>query len=216
MTYIFQPDRYILQKQVSLFSHYISGVCLDVGAGHYNRYGKFLNAKKIIRMDIAHTDTVDLVGSVDKIPLSDEEVDSVICTQVFEHIKYPDKGALEIARVLKKGGYALVTVPQMNELHEEPYDYFRYTSYGLRRVFEDAGFTIVEMDQRGGFFATLMQMIIRYVSDSLKIYSRPLLARIIGKLAFLLGNFALYLDSHNTSVANRKHAIGWACVIQKK
>jgi SAM-dependent methyltransferase len=216
MTYIFQPDRFILQEQVKKFSHYIQGECLDVGAGHYNRYGKFFSASKIIRMDIAHADTVDIVGSVDKIPLKDASVDSVICTQVFEHIKYPDAGAREIARVLKVGGYALITVPQMNELHEEPHDYFRYTSFGLKRIFEDAGLKIVEIDQRGGFFALMQQMLVRYIIDSLKLHQRPMVARLFGKLALITGKIALKLDSINTSVANRKHAIGWACVVQKK
>ncbi len=216
MTYIFQPDRHILLEQVQKFSHYVKGTCLDVGAGHYNRYGKLFNVQKMIRMDVAHADTVDLVGSVDKIPLEANSVDSIVCTQVFEHIRYPDLGAQEMARVLKKGGYALVTVPQMNELHEEPHDYFRYTSFGLKRIFEDAGFSIVEMNQRGGFFCVISQIFIRYCMDSLHLHQRKILGRVFGKFALIAGKLALKLDSINTSTANRKHAIGWACVIQKK
>ena len=216
MTYIFQPDRHILQQQIKKFSHYITGKCLDVGAGHYNRYGKLFNVSQMIRMDVAHTDTVDLVGSVDKIPLESDSVDSIVCTQVFEHIQYPDKGAQEMARVLKKGGYALVTVPQMNELHEEPHDYFRYTSFGLKRIFEDAGFNIVEMDQRGGFFAVVTQIVLRYCMDSFRLHEKPFISKVFGKFALVIGKISLKLDTCNSSVANKKHAIGWACVIQKK
>ena len=130
--YIFQPDRYLLDKQIRKFSHYIKGKVLDVGAGEVNRYGKYFKFDEYIKMDPRHGDKVDLVGSADNIPLDSESIDSIVCTQVFEHLENPQKSAEEIYRVLKKGGHVLLTVPQMNELHEEPYDFFRYTKFGLK------------------------------------------------------------------------------------
>jgi ubiquinone/menaquinone biosynthesis C-methylase UbiE len=140
--YIFQPDRYLLIKEIKANSQYIVGKTLDVGAGEMDRYGKFFPNAQIVRMDINHRDTVQLVGSADNIPTSDLEFDSIICTQVFEHLSDPWKSATELYRVLKNGGHVLLTVPQMNELHEEPHDYFRYTKYGLKNMFEKAGFNV--------------------------------------------------------------------------
>jgi membrane-associated protease RseP (regulator of RpoE activity) len=40
---------------------YIKGKTLDVGAGEMDRYGKFFKNVKIVRMDVNHRDTVDLV-----------------------------------------------------------------------------------------------------------------------------------------------------------
>lgn len=215
MTFIFQPERYLLTKQIEKNSKYIKGIVLDVGAGHYSRYQKFFKYDKYIKMDINHAEHVDVVGSVDSIPLQDESVDSVVCTQVFEHIKYPDKGASEIFRILKKGGYVLLTVPQTNELHEEPHDYFRYTKYGLNRIFNDAGFVNEVMEQRGGFFSTTAQMFIRFTTDTLNLYERKIIGKIIGKILYLIGMFSIYLDKKINSDSSNKHAIGWCCVYKK-
>lgn len=215
MSYIFQPDRYLLVKQINKYSHYIKGKVLDVGAGHYSRYEKFFKVEKYVKMDINHSEHVDIVGSVDSIPMDDSSVDSIVCTQVFEHIKYPEKGAKELYRVLKKGGYILLTVPQLNELHEEPHDYFRYTKYGLKNLFEDVGFKIVEMDQRGGFFSSIAQMIIRFLSDYLDLYNRKFLGKIIGKIIYIFGMLSIKLDGIVKNNANKKHAIGWCCILEK-
>ena len=213
--YIFQPDRYILQQQIKKVAHYIKGTVLDVGAGEYDRYSDYFTSEKYIRMDINHREDVDLVGSADNIPLPNESVDSVVSTQVFEHLRYPQKSAEEIYRVLRKGGVALITVPQINELHEELYDFFRYTNFGMMAVFEDVGFKTVEYSQRGGFFSTIAQCWIRYIVDKFHLYKHPFLGRVVGKLLLAYGRFMIWLDSKDTSVANRKNTIGW-CFIFKK
>jgi SAM-dependent methyltransferase len=213
--YIFQPDRYLLQKQIKSVSHYIEGKVLDVGAGEFDRYGKFFRPKERVRMDIAPGQNVDVVGSADKIPFAEGTFDSVICTQVFEHLKYPQKSAAEIFRVLKNGGHAVVTVPQMNELHEEPHDYFRYTKYGLRVLFSDAGFKIIEEHQRGGYYATLSQMRIRHFIGILNLYERPFWGKVLGKVIFLYGRMMIYLDHLHLFHDDRTQTIGWCFVLKK-
>jgi SAM-dependent methyltransferase len=138
-----------------------------------------------------------------------------VSTQVFEHLAYPQKGAAEMYRVLKPGGYALVTVPQWNELHEEPHDYFRYTNYGLETLFAEAGFKVVSMSQVGGYYSTLAQMRIRFAIDKYNLYNRPVAGRVAGKLLAWYGRHLLAKDRRDTSAANRKHAIGWCVVLQK-
>jgi SAM-dependent methyltransferase len=213
---IFQPDRYLLDKQIREVKHYITGKVLDVGAGEINRYSRHFSYTQYTRMDSKHADKVDLVGKAEKIPAPDESFDSVVCTQVFEHLEFPEESAKEIFRVLKSGGYLLITVPQMNELHEEPYDYWRYTKFGVRSLFEKAGFTTLEESQRGGYFATVAQMKIRYFIDRFSLYKRPFLGKILAPFMSVYGRLNIYLDSFDTSVANRKHTIGWCFVFKKK
>ena len=55
-----------------------------------------------------------------------------MCNQVLEHVFNPDDFVREIARVLKPGGALLLTVPFVWNEHEQPYDYARYSSFGLR------------------------------------------------------------------------------------
>jgi SAM-dependent methyltransferase len=213
--YIFQPDRYLLDKQIRKFSHYIKGKVLDVGAGEVDRYGKYFKFNEYIKMDPRHGDKVDLVGSADNIPLNSESIDSIVCTQVFEHLENPQKSAEEIYRVLKKDGYALLTVPQWNELHEEPYDFFRYTKFGLKSMFEKAGFEIVEIDQRGGYYSLIAQMIIRHNIDKYGLYKNIILGKTFAPICKVYGKFAIWLDSMDKSVSNRKHTLGW-CIVLKK
>jgi SAM-dependent methyltransferase len=180
-----------------------------------DRYGKFFPNAQIVRMDINHRDTVQLVGSADNIPTSDLEFDSIICTQVFEHLSDPWKSATELYRVLKNGGHVLLTVPQMNELHEEPHDYFRYTKYGLKNMFEKAGFNVIKVEQRGAYYSTLAQMRIRHFVGILNLYKRPILGRILGKFIKLYGMFMIYLDSIDPFVDDKTQTFGW-CIVLKK
>jgi SAM-dependent methyltransferase len=56
-----------------------------------------------------------LAASLLKIPLGDATADAVMCTQVLEHIADHEAAAAELSRVLKPGGYGLITVPHPPE-----------------------------------------------------------------------------------------------------
>jgi SAM-dependent methyltransferase len=216
MAYIFQPDRYLLIQQIKRVAPYVRGRVLDVGAGEVDRYSHYFSFDTCTRMDVRHAKSVDIVGSADAIPLSSESMDSVICTQVFEHLSNPVKAAQEIYRVLAPGGVAIVTVPQTNELHEEPFDYFRYTRYGIKHIFESAGFETILEEQRGGFFSTVAQMRIRYCIDRFHLYRHPMLAKLVGFPLKLYGKWSIFLDSKDRSIANSKHAMGGCFVFNKE
>ncbi len=214
MTYIYQPDRILLDKQIEKYHYYIKGRVLDIGAGSFSRYADFFNFREYIKMDIESGDNIDVVGRAENIPFKDQNFDSVVCTQVFEHLTKPLKAASEIYRVLKKGGHCLFTVPQTNELHAEPHDYFRYTKFGLIEIFSKTGFKILECDQRGGFFTMQAQLIIRYFIDRFNLYQRRW-SRIFNPPFKLFSKFMMFLDRIDKSKANRKHTIGWCLVVRK-
>ncbi len=213
--YIFQPDRFLLRKQVADLAEYVRGDVLDVGAGERARYRDLFTCDSYTRMDVAHGENVDVVGSAEAMPFDSATFDSVVCTQVFEHLPHPVQAANEIVRVLRPGGYVLVTVPQMNELHEEPHDYFRYSKYGLELLFTEAGMRLVRMEARGGFWTTLTQLKIRYITDLLGLYRRPFWGRVASKIFRLGGEVAFFLDRVDKSLANRVHTIGYAAVFKK-
>lgn len=212
---IFQPDRYLLKKQIKTHAHYINGIVLDAGSGDGERYKKFFNFDKYITLDIDPAHGADIVGSIESIPAESGSFDSIISTQVLEHVKNPQKAVEEFYRVLKAGGYCLVTVPQMNELHEEPHDYFRFTKFGLEEIFKKSGFKIISVDQRGGFWSANMQMHIRYTIDLLRLNKIRLLRLVFWPFIWLSGMLAILFDIFDKSNANRKHAIGWLIIVQK-
>lgn len=212
---IFQPDRYLLKKQIKKYAHYIGGVILDAGSGDGNRYKSFFKFEKYLTLDVRPNSGADIIGSVLNIPLEDNSVDSVISTQVLEHIKTPAKAVSEFYRVLKPGGHCLITVPQLNELHEEPHDYFRFTKFGLEEIFSHAGFKIILINQRGGFWSAHMQIQIRYAIDLFRLNKISILRWIFQPLILLNGFLAILFDFFDRSRANRKHAIGWLIIAQK-
>lgn len=214
--YLYQVERTLIQKQLESVSHYLSGNVLDIGGGEKKRYGNLFSVTSFTTLDIYPGPGIDIVASADNIPLPSESIDSVLSTQVLEHVKFPERCVQEMHRILKKGGHAVVTVPQWNELHDEPSDFWRYTRYGLFELFERNGFRVIEYHQRGGFFSNAAQMTIRYFIDQFQLYNRAFLGKIMSRLFWLFGSLAILLDSFDTSKANRKHAIGWCFVFQKK
>jgi SAM-dependent methyltransferase len=213
--YIYQLERSLINAQIKRFAKHVSGDVLDVGGGEHNRYKDLFTYTTFTCLDISPGPEVDIVASADAIPLPDACKDSIVSTQMLEHVKYPEKCVQEMYRVLKSGGHALITAPQWNELHSEPHDYWRYTKYGFVELFERNGFKVVTYEQRGGFFTTAGQMTMRYCMDRFKLHHRPVLGKVFSRIFQVMGAIVQFLDRHDTSVANRKHAIGWCFVFVK-
>ena len=212
---LFQPERYLLKKQIKKNARYINGVVLDAGSGNGERYKKFFKFDRYVTFDVNSAYGADMVGSVENIPAESGSFDSVVSTQVLEHVKNPQKAIEEFYRALKPGGYCLVTVPQMNELHDEPNDYWRFTKYGLEEIFGRAGFKIVLIEQRGGFWVLNAQMKIRYIIDLFDLNRRAWLAKIFNLFFLIGGRLSILIDELDKSKANKKHALGWLIIAQK-
>jgi len=103
---------------------------------------------------------IDLFGTAYDIPAEDESFDSAICTAVLEHLEEPELALRECFRVLKKNGVAIYSVPFIWHLHEEPRDFYRYSKYGLKYLFEKVGFEIVELKALSGFWVTFGQLFV--------------------------------------------------------
>lgn len=105
---------------------------------------------------------VDLAGTADKLPVEDESFDTVISTATLEHLHDPNDALRESYRVLKKRGFAVYTVPFFWHVHGEPWDYYRFTKYGLRHIFERAGFEIIELIPLSGVWTTTITLFCFY------------------------------------------------------
>jgi len=132
---------------------------LDAGAGRAQYRGLFAHA----RYETADFMAVkgkkyrqpDYVCDLVAIPVEDGRFDHVVCTQVLEHLPEPLRVVAELGRVLKPGGTLWLSAPLFYAEHEKPYDFFRYTQFGLRRLLEDAGFEVLEIAWLEGYFGTL-------------------------------------------------------------
>ena len=101
-----------------------------------------------------------------KLPLQDGEFDTIILSDVLEHIPEPMGLWREMSRILAVGGKLLMNVPFYYPIHSAPHDYYRYTEHALRRFAEEAGFKVVLLKPMGGtpeilgvFFAQHLKLI---------------------------------------------------------
>jgi ubiquinone/menaquinone biosynthesis C-methylase UbiE len=136
---------------------------LDLGAGtkpYFDIYAPSFD--RCVAVDIGRegwrTD-VDVVASADAMPFADEEFDCVICTEMLEHCPDPLSVLNEVRRVLKPGGRAFITTPFMLGLHEEPYDYYRYTPWALRALAQRAGLEVASIEPRGDWLAVALSVL---------------------------------------------------------
>ena len=97
----------------------------------------------------------DYVCDLAEIPVEDARFDHVLLTQVLEHLPEPARVLGELHRVLKPGGTLWLTAPFFYAEHERPYDFYRYTQYGLRHLLESAGFEVLEVEWMEGYLGTL-------------------------------------------------------------
>lgn len=152
--------------------------------------------------------SVDIVASLDSLPMRDGAFEAIVCTQVLEHVADPATVLVELHRVLAPGGTLWITVPFVGELHEEPWDFYRYTSHGLRHLCEQAGFVDVHVAPLGGYFATMAQMA-RNAGLATGVDARSTLGRRALAAAFrLLGGRLAALDRLDD---RRALPIGWSC-----
>lgn len=90
-----------------------------------------------------------------KIPVEDARFDHVVFNQVLEHIPEPKTVLRELNRVLKPGGTIICTCPLFYAEHEQPYDFYRYTQFAHRYLFDQTGFEIRRLEWMEGYFGTL-------------------------------------------------------------
>jgi SAM-dependent methyltransferase len=105
----------------------------------------------------------DLESTAYDIPAPDCSFDTVLCTAAIEHLEEPGKALSEAFRVMKPGGCAIYTAPLYWHCHEQPRDFYRYTEFGLRYLFEEAGFQEVQIAPLSGFCVTFGQQLVYYL-----------------------------------------------------
>lgn len=200
-----------LFRHVSAFASAIHGAVLDVGCGQ-KPYADLFKATRYVGLEIdseeaRRTKKADAFYDGTTFPFADGEFDSVVTNQVFEHVFTPELFLQETKRVLKNNGTLLMTVPFVWDEHEQPYDFARYSSFGLKALLERNGFEIVEHRKSVNDIRIVFQLLNAYLykkmMTSSKIVNLLLTIFIMGPVnitgeivGFLLPkNDDLYLDN---------------------
>lgn len=129
---------------------------LDIGCGN-KPYRDLFSKGQHWGMDHGTVDSSpDFVGDALHLPITDQSIDIVFATQVIEHVTNPHVMVRECKRILRPRGCLILSGPFFWPLHEEPYDFFRFTKYGFEQIIKDAGFIEWEIIEDGGDWAQLM------------------------------------------------------------
>jgi SAM-dependent methyltransferase len=153
-------SRYHLLLENKAFASQIpaGSMVLDVGAGQ----APYRNLFAHTQYETADFEMVDKVYApstyvcdLKEIPVEDARFDYIIFNQVMEHLPEPKAVLIEIHRVLKPNGKMIFSAPLFYEEHEQPYDFYRYTQFGVKYLMESVGFTVVRLDWLEGYFSTI-------------------------------------------------------------
>jgi SAM-dependent methyltransferase len=168
---IFLNPFYIARKglydSIKLFGNKITGKTLDVGCGT-KPYEKLFNYSSYVGLEFdtgidSEKKLADFYYDGKTFPFNEAEFDSVITNQVLEHVFNPDEFLSEINRVLKPNGKLLLTVPFVWDEHEQPYDYARYSSFGLKALLNKNGFIILDHRKSVNDYRVLAQLFNAYI-----------------------------------------------------
>jgi SAM-dependent methyltransferase len=162
-------SRIWLQRELEAFANSLKpdSLILDAGAGDQiyrpvfstHRY-EAADFEKVDKPYAQSTYVCDLTA----IPVADARFDAVVFSQVMEHLPEPAAVLAELHRILKPGGKLFYSAPLYYEEHELPYDFYRYTQFGVKHLFQKAGFSISEFRWLEGYMGTVthqMRMIAR-------------------------------------------------------
>lgn len=190
------------------------GRLLDLGCGRAPLYEAYRpHVSSVICADWTAGEHVDLRCDLSCfLPFADERFDTIVLSDVLEHVPNPELLWTEMARVLAPAGKILMNVPFYYAVHEHPHDYYRYTNFALQRFVSMSQLHLLEIRTTGG--------LVEVVAD--------LFAKVLARLPFAgvgLSSFLQWLVWHcgqsrvGSRIANsssRAFPLGYFLVAQKK
>jgi SAM-dependent methyltransferase len=182
----------------------VRGKLLDVGCG-MKPYEKtwFAGAETYVGLDyLSERSRPDVVGSALELPFPNETYDTVVCTEVLEHVPDPLQALKEMRRVLKREGTLILTTPMYWPRHEVPYDFFRYPYDGLLTLVKESDLELVKMFNRGNAYVFLGQVLQHTIPHFIR--PRPLI--------WICNRFFLWCDRHHHYDAV---TLGWTVVAKR-
>ena len=149
----------------------MKGDVLDFGCGSKPYEHLFLNAKSYVGVDIEKSghnhenSKIDYFYDGRSLPFKESEFDAVVSFEVLHHLFNLSEITKEIHRVIKPGGNLLITIPFAWDEHEQPFDFARYTSFGITSLIEEAGFHVISVEKTTKYVEAVGQLMIAFVSQ---------------------------------------------------
>lgn len=160
INFYYQIDKFVISvsKKYDEFGKKL----LDVGAGQ-TPYKKYFKKVDYFTQDIQQnkSKSINYISNLDKglDIINSASFDYILCTQVLEHLKEPQKAFQEFYRILKPGGKVFLTTNFVYQIHMAPNDYYRFTKFGLKHLGESNGLVVEHLKPQGGVFQVLSYII---------------------------------------------------------
>jgi SAM-dependent methyltransferase len=163
----FYHSRSGLRKAIGQMARHLNGRLLDVGCGR-KPYRELFLTNEYVGLEIDTPENrankqADFFYNGNSFPFADQDFNGAVCNQVLEHVFTPDLFLGEIHRVLKPGGLLLLTIPFVWDEHEQPWDYARYSSFGLKSLLSKNGFEVLEQQKINADVRVLFQLVNAYL-----------------------------------------------------
>ena len=218
---LFSTPLFILKKlqrnKMRKYSTLLEGRLLDLGCGT-GPYKKFISCQFYTGMDENIDVGPDIQGNALQIPFSDNSFNTVMCSEVLEHLKEPRECLAEISRVLCPGGISYITAPMSWSLHYEPNDYWRFTNYSLEYLIKQSGLNVLKIERIGGIFSLLGVRCADVYWTALKkafsFLSDKHAERISSALTFPI-SILFYCAGSLFDELDKRDALGWMVLAQK-
>ena len=164
------------------------------------------------------------VCDLKNIPTEDSRFDFIIFTQVLEHVPEPQLILAELLRVLKPGGKMMYSGPLVYEEHKTPYDFYRYTQFGLQHLFGATGFNIERLDWLEGYYGTIgyqlkgmaknLRAKPRYIAPGLKGFAlQPIMVFL--KLGFGIGSVFFHRLETQMKFTKKGYPLNYVAIVRK-
>ncbi len=189
----FLPDKLIkdiIWNDLEEAARYSKGYLLDIGCGK-KPYKEIFNSRtaKYIGLD-PNEKSADINEDFYKSSISANSFDTILATQVLEHVPYPKEFLRKCNKILKTKGIIIISVPLLAGIHEEPHDYYRFTKYALSNLLENTNFSIVYIKEQGNVYTSLSFILCFYLEEKfnrfLLKYPKKFLIAIIQGITYLL------------------------------
>lgn len=198
----------------------ISGLLLDIGCGTkpYKKY--FIHVEKYIGMEIEdpkiqRNNLADIYYDGKKIPFENDSLNCVFFSQVFEHVFNPNEFLGEVNRVLKNHGTLIITVPFLWPEHEKPFDYGRYSSYGINQIIKNHGFEIKYQKKSITGFAAIIQLIFAFNAEKISLIKFSIIRKILTLINSVVGNSIVFVFDKVRFYKNENYFIDNILVAEK-
>ncbi|NET30422.1 MAG: class I SAM-dependent methyltransferase [Cyanothece sp. SIO1E1] len=172
-------SRFIVEATARIYQKYLpqhaSGKLIDLGCGKVPFYELYKDyVEDIICLDWGNSHHKNLYTDIEadltkQLPLDAACCNTILLSDVLEHLPDPLKFWHEMNRILVAEGKVILNVPFYYWLHEVPYDYYRYTRHGLERMATNAGFEVLVCEEVEGVPGVMVDL----VSKSMMILKLP-------------------------------------------